>query len=694
MLPLPQTDETQDRFLARCLGDPALLAEFPDPAQRAAVCYRQWTAAAGRAPAAGGAPPEPVLARVPFSLAADGTAPDWIMWMPGGDHVITGTRGGRPVTLRMRVGPEDAARAQAALAEKTQGGQRPYFDFDHDGKAASAWPQEFAWRNTPAPGVYARVDWSAAGRAAVTGKNYRAFSPKWFPTESDPAGVAGLPLNMGGLVNDPAFDAIAPLWGKRPDSGPSPQPKNQTAMTPNTELAALQARITELESAKADLEAKVANDETQAALEAAKQEQEQLRAELNRLKEDLEARKRRDADACVASAVSRGAIAPKDEATAKKWRDLILADPANAELLAKLPGKTAVTAGRITPAAVQMVKTDTADALRGYVAAASSRERGEVYQKEFKPLLDKGERIPFERAPIEAANALGTLAGNIIAQRTLDLIVSRRPMLLNITADFSDQQAVKGQTVYTRTVGIPAVADFGSAAADTATTDYTVTLDQHKQAYYAFGAAEYLATNRNLVEEVAPALAASIGNALVDAVAALITTAFTSAITGPAASKDFSALTSAAKTLNTNGAPDFSRSLWVNADFAEALSNDELIMEYLDTNNRIAYGHWQNIKGFDHVWEYPALPTSNNLIGFAFQRSALLLAARVADNPERLAGAGYPGTLQVVTDPISGLSVLTDRWIEQGTRKVNTRIDVLYGCARGVVGCGVRFISA
>lgn len=689
-LATPRPDESQDQFLDRCMADPLMLAEFPDTARRAAVCHRQWREAAGRAAPAAGS--EAVAARVPFSLAADGEAPDWIMWMPGGEHTITGTRAGRPVTLRMRVGPEDALRVQASLEAHQAGRQRPYFDFDHDAKAASAWPLEFAWRTTPEPGIWARVEWSAAGREAVVGKVYRAFSPKWYPTDTDPAGVAGAPLNMGGLVNDPAFEQIAPLWGKAPQSPPS---TNNTPMTNNTELAALQARITELETQKAELEARVANDETKAALEAAKQEQDQLRAELSRLKEDLEARKRRDAEAVVASAVARGAIPPKDEAAQKKWRDLILADPANAELLAKLPGKPAVTAGRITPSPVQVIKTDISDALRGYISAASPRERGQVYYAELRGLLEKGERIPFERAPVEAANTLGTLAGNLIAQRTLDLIVSRRPMLLNVTADFSDQQAVKGQTIYTRTVAVPSTQDFGTGAQDTSDSDYTVQLQYHKEVHYAFTAGEYLATNRNLVEEHAQAQAVAIGNALVDAVAALITDAFTSETTGAASGKDFSALTTAAKALNSAGAPDFGRSMWVNADFAEALSNDEVIMEYLDGNNRTAYGHWKNIKGFDDVWEYPALPSNSiNLIGFAFQRSALILATRVADNPERLVGAGYPGSLQIVTDPVTGFSVLTDRWITQATRAVNNRIDVLYGCARGVIACGHKFVTS
>lgn len=649
---------------------------------------------------AGKAAPQRDAVEARVALAV-GSAPDWIMWMPGGTHEITARRRGKPVTVRVTVDPGSAAAAQRSLGEYIAASrQRPFFDFDHSGGAASGWPVEFAWRERPEPGVYARVDWSQAGRDAIAGRTYRAFSPTFFTTETDPARIDGCPLNCGGLVNDPAFRDIAPIWARHAAAASDNDSNNNDGMdelTAKTEMAALQARITELETANAELKAKADEAEAAAAIEAKDAEIAELRRKNDDLATEAKARRERDADAMVASAVSRGAIAAQDAATQKKWRDLVIADPANADLLGKLPGRVAVTAGRITQPRepIQIIKSDSNDCIRAYHAAATPTEKGHIYRREFRDILEKGDRIPFERFPVEATNVLGTVAGNLIAQRVLDLMVSRRPLLANIVTDFSSEQARLSQTVYTRTVGIPTIQNFGSGSFDTADTDYPVQLANHKEGHYAFTAAEYLSTNRNLVEEHAQALAVGLGNHMVDAVAALITDAFTSETTGAASGKDFTAVAAAAKALNTAGAPEMNRAMWVNSDFAEALSNDELIMEYLDGDNRSAYGHWTNIKGFAHIWEFPALPANAvNLIGFAFQRNALLLATRVADNPERLVGAGYAGSLQVVTDPVTGLSVLSDRWITQATRVVNTRLDVLYGCARGVVTAGHKFVSS
>ncbi len=41
-LPTPKQDEGKDEFLKRCMGDPAMVAEFPDESQRYAVCLTQW----------------------------------------------------------------------------------------------------------------------------------------------------------------------------------------------------------------------------------------------------------------------------------------------------------------------------------------------------------------------------------------------------------------------------------------------------------------------------------------------------------------------------------------------------------------------------------------------------------------------------------------------------------------------------
>ncbi len=42
-MPLPQrkSTESHDEFIARCMGDPGMVDEFPDAAQRRAVCERQ-----------------------------------------------------------------------------------------------------------------------------------------------------------------------------------------------------------------------------------------------------------------------------------------------------------------------------------------------------------------------------------------------------------------------------------------------------------------------------------------------------------------------------------------------------------------------------------------------------------------------------------------------------------------------------
>lgn len=51
-LPTPTPGQPRDAFLAACVADPAMLAEFPDTPQRYAVCVAQWDAAKARHDAA------------------------------------------------------------------------------------------------------------------------------------------------------------------------------------------------------------------------------------------------------------------------------------------------------------------------------------------------------------------------------------------------------------------------------------------------------------------------------------------------------------------------------------------------------------------------------------------------------------------------------------------------------------------
>lgn len=49
-LPKPNTDETHDDFISRCMANPTMNDDFPDQAQRFAVCQSQWDSAKKEAP--------------------------------------------------------------------------------------------------------------------------------------------------------------------------------------------------------------------------------------------------------------------------------------------------------------------------------------------------------------------------------------------------------------------------------------------------------------------------------------------------------------------------------------------------------------------------------------------------------------------------------------------------------------------
>ncbi len=423
------------------------------------------------------------------------------------------------------------------------------------------------------------------------------------------------------------------------------------------------------------------------------------------LRAEVQDARRREARAAVTAAKSAGKIPFADHATAQHWEDLLVSDPSKRVLLDKMPARAPIMGTKITTgsmpagtsrAVVETVSPDQVDVLRAYIRAGSPRERALVYACDIDPVYARKSRVDFARFPVEGANVLGEVVGNIISQRTLSLVNSNRPLLRGIVTDFSSEAIAKGQSIYTRLVSQPTVRDFGSTDSDTAVTDYPVTLSAHKEVKFGFTPTEYLSTSRNLVEEHAEAMAVAIGNHLVDVVAALITDAFTSETTGAADAKSYEAIVTASKALNAAGAPARDRFMWLNTNFAAALENDELILEHLEQKiSPDAYLHYRNIRGFSDIWEYPSLPSNSiNLIGFAFQRNALILATRVAADPQSLVNASYPGRLSVVTDAFSGFSVLSDRWIDAGTRKINTRLDVLYGVARGLVNCGHKFVTS
>ena len=291
-----------------------------------------------------------------FSQEILGNAPEWIMFAPAGRHNISAKVNGRPSKVTVTVDPAAATALQSDLeARKASGGSQPFFDMHHDAREASAYPEEFQWRED---GIWARVRWTPAGLAATKADpeagilpSIRYFSPRCAIANGRIVGLmdAATGNAAGGLVNDPAFTQIALVASLTP--------------TPNT-MDPMKARMrkmlgiedgvemedeelmSKLEAAmcgatkKTDMMAAKVSD-----LEASKATAEK---ELATLKSELEAARAEAAESFVSELVASHKIAPKAEKMKTSLKKLFLTNPAEArdfasELVASNPGAERIT---------------------------------------------------------------------------------------------------------------------------------------------------------------------------------------------------------------------------------------------------------------------------------------------------------------------------------------------------------------
>ena len=308
----------------------------------------------------------PLHAAFSNALADSTPLPDSVQYMPPGRHRIRATQAGKPLTVEVTVDAQTAVTLQSFLAAKlaaaTEGREdRPFFDFNHEDREASAWPVEFLWAgdNPQSGGVRARIEWSDAGRRAVEGRTFRRFSPTF---HLDASGrVLGSEINMGGLVNRAAFKRIAPLFAseiERSESGsqlsalnsqlpppsggsvdttPAAKPM-QTLVSTLRSLALIEASATQ----EADIVAQVTRSTAA------------LKSEISDLKSSLATQARQRAESFIEAAIRAGRIASKDTDARGFWIDAILRDESKAvkalDALPLNPVLTRVTGGAEEPA--------------------------------------------------------------------------------------------------------------------------------------------------------------------------------------------------------------------------------------------------------------------------------------------------------------------------------------------------------
>ena len=262
---------------------------------------------------------QPLHAAFSNALAEGSELPADIQYMPPGRHRIRASQGGKPVSVEVAVSASTAAVLQTFLAAKMTAAaesreDRPFFDFNHEDREASAWPTEFYWAgdDPQTGGVRARIEWSDAGKRAVEGRTFRRFSPTF---HLDASGhVTGSEINMGGLVNRAAFKRIAPLFAAAPVDTAHEQPLMQTLISTLRSLSLVEASATE----EADLVSQVSRSVSA------------LKSQVSDLQASLATQARQRAESLVDAAVHAGRLPAKDTDARGFWVDALIRDEAKA----------------------------------------------------------------------------------------------------------------------------------------------------------------------------------------------------------------------------------------------------------------------------------------------------------------------------------------------------------------------------
>lgn len=675
------------------------------------------------------------------------------MAMPAGQHTATFRRGTKAAQRTVKVDRESAMNLNQQLqAVNASGKQRAFFDFDHEDKAASAWPVEFTWRDS---GVFVRAELSQAGAEAIAGKNYRSFSPVFYVTPDDPAKVlckANADLNFGSLVNDPAFKEISPLWAKNA-AGASSSENQPEDIIMKTKVDELQTAVKNLETEIAQLKAKNAKPEEaatvaaelrskEAQLESAQRgvELEQLRAKNTAMETAETTRKENFAKTAVEQAVREGQIAPKDDKLQAKFIKMLAEDESNIVILAALP-KSTLAGERVTDGTAPQrleAKEGPKRIVQAYEKLCASnrgvrgvdpaslqqkaqfaREMAAIYITE---MSGKREFLDLPLMAASAADTLGTLSGTLVAQRTLEFFRINYPMFKSIYTDFSDQPGMKGQIVNTRIVAKPAVQTYSetlgadgrpqgwSTASAATTTNANVTLDEHVGVPVVFDANTLASTTRRLFDEQAPAMSYALAAYFVAKLYAKCTAAnfngyaAISGIKVPVAYATYakgildfarSAFADLNAIFNPNEVPLHDRCVLLNSQYFAAAGKDPSLVTFWAGQRNpelITEGELPKMSKFVPI-EAPDFPASNNRVGIAMQKSALIAIARIPqDYSKVLPGASY-GNVTMVSDPETGMAVMLVEYVNHTGGYAEMRMETMIGADIGDKRAGLILTS-
>lgn len=289
-----------------------------------------------------------------------------------------------------------------------------------------------------------------------------------------------------------------------------------------------------------------------------------------------------------------------------------------------------------------------------------------------------------------ATNSLGTLNATLVAQRGLEILVNKLPIIGSIATDFSDTEVSYNQTITSRIPDVGTAQDYdpdqGFVPSNVSGVDVSVTLNKFKHATFEFKNSEMSSTNRNLIEDYAESFAVQIGDSVMSDICAIFTSgnypyATTQAVSG---ANRKTIIIEANKELGKRKVRSDRFALFNSDLYAAVLSDDSMIDLNYGAGNTVKDAEPVLIAHGVKISEYADLPTAANLIGVVGAKDALVFASRTpADETAALPGVPAPGRISKVTDPRTGLSVQVREVIDLRMGKVYVTYALIYGVGKG-----------
>ena len=288
------------------------------------------------------------------------------------------------------------------------------------------------------------------------------------------------------------------------------------------------------------------------------------------------------------------------------------------------------------------------------------------------------------------ANSFSGITAAEIAQLTLAGVVTKLPILNVIATDLSADIAQGGSSVSTRvaTVATASLFSAGNAADSNSTAEYAITLNSDAVGVtvaltdYEVSTSKLADLQRIFIGPVVNAITKKVNN---DVLALVTGSIHSSSYSGSIANFDTDEISDSIADLELYSyTPE-------NVVLAPSLANvvRKSLATYtvLGSDQVLRTGEIGKVFG-QNVWTTNGT-FKNNILGFICGKNALIMASRTMKTP-----ANFPGSIEVVTDPASGLTLEFRQWYDATNRKNYMSMGILYGVARGVPEALRTYIAA